>query len=420
MVFIKKITSIHPNTFEWYPKNRNLQEAKETYRLLPDITIKPTSIEGSILNKVEHVPLSYTIRFFQYGIFRFTLREEKACYIRKEVTDVLIEAIEAVPITVKNDEHSATIKFGFFSLKMNFDEFVLSLFHGSEQLLEINKRSLFNFDHLPHEPLTGRRGPRSVALDFSFPQSKGLYGLLLNILLLSVFRSHSLLPFLGSSDPFFFIFSSRGPEASFDRPIWLFSFDAVFHFHNSVEPLYGIIHLIISRPMEEKRMGCGRIKRKDGVGLGRLMERDPGFIPVKATLASHYGNIRFGVFIFVILFFYFFYLFILVFILFISLFCFLVFLPSPPPPLKITGAHRNNALNIWFAFLFLFIYFFFFLSNSPSLSLSNSLYLSLYLSLFFFFFFSLSLSFSFPFFLFPSKCITQRHYFPMVGRNPSS
>ena len=89
-----------PHKTHFYSSNFHYAENNSYFQLLPNITIHSTFVEGKVFNSRDNVTLSYQIQFFIHDIFRFTLLEEEASYLRKEVDGVLINQIKEAEIIV--------------------------------------------------------------------------------------------------------------------------------------------------------------------------------------------------------------------------------------------------------------------------------------------------------------------------------
>ena len=166
-----------PHTTGYYTSNFHVSQNDTYFQLLPNITVNPTFVTGTLFNSRDNVSLIYKIQFYVHEIFRFSLREADACYTRPEVSGVLIHNLKEQRIDVESTNYSAIIRYNKKKLRITFSKFLFEVLDENNNILiEINRHHLFNFEHLPKDPI-GERGSRSIGLEFSFRRSSGVYGL---------------------------------------------------------------------------------------------------------------------------------------------------------------------------------------------------------------------------------------------------
>lgn len=166
-----------PFKTDFYLKNRDFKGEESPFKLVTPLSFHKSSVNGIILNEKDNVKLKFEIKFYIHGIFRFSLLEEKACYTRPEVPGVLIDKLQEQAITVDQFNEYCIITYGDFNLRITYKTFLFEVIYNDIVVMEINRHNLFNFEHLPVEPMKESRGTRSLGLDFSFLQTKAVYGL---------------------------------------------------------------------------------------------------------------------------------------------------------------------------------------------------------------------------------------------------
>ncbi|KAA6374229.1 MAG: hypothetical protein EZS28_030243, partial [Streblomastix strix] len=242
---------------KFYTTNRDFNPTTSPFVLnYESIVINETTISGSITNTVYNVSLLFQIRFFKLGIFRFTVIEESTSIPRRQIENVLIDKLDEEKADVRISGNLIIAKFGIYTLQMNTNNLHLQLRDEKLRVIaEVNKHRLFNFEHLKpdFEALQKKRNEQnnnidnnnneskliintssiplnltsnsnsyqthSVAIDFTFPHSKRVFGL--------PERSTSLdLPM------------TRGPYKTAPEAIRLFNLDIFQYDTDSVFPLY--------------------------------------------------------------------------------------------------------------------------------------------------------------------------------------
>ncbi|KAH7815399.1 putative alpha 1,3-glucosidase [Monocercomonoides exilis] len=170
---------------------------------------------------------------------------------RRPVENVVVDRLEKQQISTYKTKDYLICYFGLYKLKIHFESMLFELMEGNRIIFQMNKHNRLNYDPLPQESFTSSPGPRAVAMEFSFLNTKAVYGL----------------PERSSS---FRLPMTQGDNIKRNESIRLYNLDVNEYESHSVFPLYGSIPLIIGMP-EERRIENGReLWNRNGVYTGVL------------------------------------------------------------------------------------------------------------------------------------------------------
>ncbi|KAK2962485.1 putative Neutral alpha-glucosidase AB [Blattamonas nauphoetae] len=304
LAFASFIVSLHAidrtkfKTFEessFYRRNRCLAPGAAPFRIKPEIQIFEHSISGTIENTLEKEELMFSVFFFQNGLFRFTLFERNGLFMRLPLENIVLDTLKLAPINASNTGDILTVLFAGYTFTIDKKRFLIELTKDGVPVMQLNKNKMFNFEHYRERPAylgepqfrsssrrfkettqqtpptiairkkplqsptpgkypaesvnlweeTWRdfvdskpRGPSSLGIEISFPSTNSLYGL--------PQRSCSTrLPV------------TKGPGSTFNEPIRLYNTDVYQYEMNSLQPLYGSVPFIFSRPLNSSLPSCG-------------------------------------------------------------------------------------------------------------------------------------------------------------------
>jgi alpha 1,3-glucosidase len=173
--------------------NRMRKEEQSFYEL-KDIKAKDDEIFGILKDEKNKYndPLEFSIKGYENGIFRLTIKEVENKDIKKkryEVKDVVLETVKQSKFEYNNN----ILKFGETEIKIESSPFSLKFFSKGYEVLEFNSKNLLKVESIYREKiqknetegiegygkfnLNIKDGESALGFDFKFSKSKNLFGI---------------------------------------------------------------------------------------------------------------------------------------------------------------------------------------------------------------------------------------------------